>query len=1023
MRFKFKWILTLIVALLFQLSFAQEKTITGVVSDIIGPLTGANVVIKGTNKGTTTDFNGGYSIKASIGDVLVFSYVGTKDTIIIVAEANNYDVLLKAEELSEVVVTGALGVKRKQENITYANEVLNSKQVNQAANSNAIQALAGKVSGLQINTTGSGVDPNKDIILRGYGSITGDNSALIVIDDVISTTGTLNSIDPNSIESINVLKGPVGGALYGSVGSNGVIIVTTKKGSIGGKLNVDFKLTKSFESIAFLPERQDRFGQGYQGDWDWTDQGSWGPEFDGSTQVTGSPYPTASDWRYDTYEHIEDHIKPFFNTGIEDQYTLSLSGGDAKEGYANLTLNNVSTEGLIPGDKRIKNFFSLNTGKKVGKVMFKGVARYTTTKTNIANGNSYFDLSQSASNIDITKYASGDNRDNWTLYADSPYWNLKNRRTETNTNRFEGILDFSYELNKNINFVARSGVNFFSTDLLGYVNEYEETDPFILNLFDTSISSTYLSRGEYNRRLYTDILANFNYALTDNLSFNGLLGYNQTENKFRSRSITGSGFTIPGLYTVGNLELVDDPTETFNKRRTQSVMASAEFGYKNFATLLLTGRNDWLSNISKQNRSAFYPSASLSFTPTNMFPSIKGKALNNAKIYGGWTQIDKGDSVDEYEINQRAFNPDGFPFSNSGNSFISVSNLTNANIVPEEVNTFEIGGNFDFLKVNGTSRINLDFAYSNQTNSNQILGTTPSSSSGLVAATINVGKTTTNTYEIDLGFTPVKTENFEWNTRIGYSTYKTIVNKITDLSDQITVRDYDNGNPSGTVGITAIEGEQWPLITGTAYTRDDLGRIVIDANGNPVRSNEQKILGKVAPDYLLNFNTTIRYKGFTLGATLDYRTGHQFYSGIANNFAFIGASIESAANGREAFLLPNSTVQGSGETNTTVLTGGNTAASFQNYFADTYRSIDENFIIDATALKIREVALSYDFNEQDLKNIGLTKLNIGIAGRNLYTFLPRANRQYNDPEFGTGLSNYSTTPPTRSFALSINVAF
>jgi hypothetical protein len=164
-------------------------------------------------------------------------------------------------------------------------------------------------------------------------------------------------------------------------------------------------------------------------------------------------------------------------------------------------------------------------------------------------------------------------------------------------------------------------------------------------------------------------------------------------------------------------------------------------------------------------------------------------------------------------------------------------------------------------------------------------------------------------------------------------------------------------------------------------------------------------------------------KGFTLGATLDYRTGHQFYSGIANNYAFIGASVESAVNGRKPFILPNSTVQGSGVTNTTVLTGGNTAASFQNYFADVYRSIDENFVFDATAIKIREVALSYSFNQNVLDKIGLTKLNVGIAGRNLYTFLPKENRGYNDPEIGGGLSNYSTTPPTRSFALSVNVAF
>jgi hypothetical protein len=226
-----------------------------------------------------------------------------------------------------------------------------------------------------------------------------------------------------------------------------------------------------------------------------------------------------------------------------------------------------------------------------------------------------------------------------------------------------------------------------------------------------------------------------------------------------------------------------------------------------------------------------------------------------------------------------------------------------------------------------------------------------------------------------------------------------------------------------TVGIVAQEGEVYPSLSGTTYTRDESGRVVVDADGNPVISSDVSILGKTTPDYILNFNTSVKYKGFTLGATLDYRTGHVFYSNIANNFAFIGASVESAVNGREPFIFPNSTVQGTGTANTSVFTGGNSAASFQNYFADIYRSVDENFVIDATALKIREIALSYDFKPTHLKSIGLTKLEIALAGRNLYTFLPRSNRQYNDPEFGSGISNYSVTPPTRSFAISINAAF
>jgi len=1021
MKTKFNGILTLLLAFVVQLTFAQEKTISGTVVDETNmPLPGATVVIKGTTTGTSTDFDGKYTINANTGDVLTFSYVGYSEQDATIAASNTIDIALALDNSLEEVVVTALGVRRKQEDITYANEVVKADEITKAANANAIEALAGKVSGLQINTTGTGVNPNKDIILRGYASVTGGNNALVVIDDVVSTTNTFNNLDPNVIESVNVLKGPVGAALYGPDGGNGVIIVTTKKGAKGGKFTVDIKSALSYTEISFLPQRQDRFGQGYQGDWDWTEQTSWGPEYDGSTQVSGIPYPTSSDWRYNTYQHREDHIEDFFTTGVEDQNTVTLSAGDM-EGYANFTANKVNTNGVTPNDKRTKNFFSFNGGKKVGKFSIKGIARYTSIKSNVANGNSYSDLSQSASNIDINSFSSGDARDHWTLYATSPYWNLKNRRSLANSNRFEGVLDLGYALNDNINVILRSSVNETSGNNYGYVNEFTETDPFINALADINIASAYASGSNSWRKMYTDLLTNFNYDLTENISFTGLLGYNQSETRSTAKNISGSVFTIPGFYHASNLENLDDPTETSSKFRTQAIVGSAEFGYKNYATILLTARNEWFSVISKAERSILYPSVSGSFVPTNAFPSLKGKILNKAKIYGGWTSVANVGGIGAYSINERAFGPTGFPFTNganpAGNSFIAVSTLTDKNITPEVVETIEIGGNFDFLKVNGSSRLNLDVAYSSQTNTDQILSTVPSSTSGLVGATVNVGSTSTKAFEVDLGFTAVKTDNFEWKGRVGYSTYETIVDEVTDLSNSVTIRS------SGTAGIVAQVGEAWPSIQGTTYTRDDAGRIVLDANGNPIQSNDLSILGKVAPDYTLNFNTSLKYKNVTLGATLDYRTGHSFYSGIASNYAFTGSSVESAVNGREAFLFPNSTIEGSGVTNTSVLTGGTSYADFQTYFTSNYASFDENFVLDATAVKLRELSLSYEFGTKAISQIGISRLSVGIAGRNLYTWLPKENRQYNDPEIGTGLSGYSTTPPTRSYAFSVNLSF
>ncbi len=1017
MKTKFNGILTLLLAFVVQLTFAQEKTISGTVVDETNmPLPGATVVIKGTTTGASTDFDGKYTIDANTGDVLTFSYVGYSEQDITVGAESTVDISLTLDQSLEAVVITALGIKRKPDEITTANEVVKAEKLTQAKNPDVVQGLAGKVAGLTITTTSTGLTPDTDIQLRGTRSVTGDNGALIVIDGAIASASLLSDLDPESIESINVMKGPNGSALYGQQGANGVMVVTTKKGSGNAdKFTVRVSSSVAFEEVAFLPETQDRFGQGYQGLLDVTDQGSWGPEYDGLLHPSGIDYPNVGDYRYNVYSHNEDNIKEFFNTGVTYQNGISLSSGNVKTGYVNFSAQKQTTEGLVPDDSFHKEYFSVRTGKTTGKWTVNSNATYTTDKTDRAGANLYDQLSQTPGNVNIGLYNSGNNEDHWTLYADSPYWILKNQRVENETNRFNGTIDLLYQINDNISAKLLGNVNFFNANYTAHTNAFNDNRQLD---GDRSIIAYYETQSQNSRNLYNDFMLNFDYDLTEKLSFKANVGTNLTERRSTRVNIQGEGLLIGGLYNSSNI--INTPVLADRKflYRSHSVFANVDLAYNDYLFLNMTARNDWTSVLNPETRSAFYPSIGASFIPTKAFPSIKGKVLRKAKLSGGWVKVGNSSSVDEYQINNLVFQPVGFPLNN--NSFAAASQTANPNLKIEFGTTTELNMNLEFFK---GSRLTFDASVYGTKTQDQIINISPSTASGALSSLVNIGETKTDGFELELGFIPVDTDNFTWTNKVGYTTYDTVTEKVSDEQNSLEIRNDNYTN----IGLFAEEGESFPLIKGTAYVRDGAGRVMLDANGNPVQSSEYKILGKTTPDYIINYNTTFKYKNLTLGATLDYRTGHQYYSDIANQYAFTGMSIESAEGGREAFLFPNSVVEtsaGSGTfvANTNVLTGGNSAASFQNYFADNYRSFAENFVYDATALKLREVSLNYSLPAKMLEKLPLNKVTLGVSGRNLFMYLPKENR-YGDPELGNGLGTFDFTPSTRTYTFSVNLTF
>ncbi|NUY81847.1 SusC/RagA family TonB-linked outer membrane protein [Flavobacterium sp. MAH-1] len=1031
MRSKFKWIFTLVLALTMQLSFAQGKTVTGTVSDASGPLPGANVVVKETKAGVQTDVDGKFAIKVDQGQTLVFSFVGMADKEVKVGASNSVNVKLAEGgiALGEVVVTGALGIQKKANAQTYSAAVVKSEQINQAAQPNAVLALVGKVSGLQINTTNTGVNSSTRVVLRGNRSLTQSSEALVVIDNAISSLTAFQQIPPEQIENVNVIKGAQGAALYGQQGGNGVIVVTTKKGSKGSKPTVQLTSSIDFEEVAYVPQRQRRYGQGWSGQHINYENGAWGAEFDGVMRPTGLQQADGS-FVMAPYRSIKDNIKEFFQTGTIAQNGVSISAGD-ENGYASLLANRQATDFVVEGDQLKRNAFIFRAGKKLGKWSIDGNASYTTQKIETTSPELYRELLQAATNIPVERFARPFNQYHWTSYYNSPYWTRENIRNESRQDRFRGQVDLGYKFNDNISARYTFNVNQIQSSTLSYTNEYIDLlkvgggDQTTISSFDTSNSMA--------RNIYADFIVNFDYELTEKIGFKLNIGNNMQDQYFSSSSVGGDNLTVPGVYNVSNVTGIPRASNTRTRIRTGALFANLDLDYANYLFLNATARNDWSSRLDSSTNSFFYPSVGLSFVPTNAFESLKdNKVLSRAKVYVNLTKNGNDGGIDFADIFDNYVQATGYAFGDL-NSFVQSTTGSYRYLKPEIYFNKEVGINLEFFE----GRLTLDAAYFRSDNKDLITAISPSYASGLTSLRTNIGKAHTTGGEIDLGFTPIAAKDFNnlgltWTNRFSYSRAITVVDEVSAQADEVGLQNFASAGLD--VGTFAVKGEEFPLIKGIGYERDDQGRIIIDpATGNPIKTTEYINLGKSTPDYILTYNTSVQFKGFQLSATMDYRTGHQFYSSTKQWLSWSGHLYDSALTGRTGFVFPNSSYEsapGVYTANTNIITGGTTYGSYLSYFQDEYAETEENFVLDATAFKVRELSLSYSFQKDMLDRLGLTALRLGINARNPFVVLPKENRNYNDPEQSRstliadqGLSVVGQYPVTRTYGFTVNVTF
>ncbi len=1062
MKKRINGLLALLLVLITQITFAQDMTISGVVSDSNGlAVPGANVKVKGTSSGTSTDFDGSYKIKANSTDVLIFSFQGMNTQELKVSGAKmNARLSGKATELEGVVVT-ALGIKKKTASVTSSYSTLSNKELKSAANPDVIRSLAGKVSGITINGTTNGVNGSNSIRIRSMLSVGGNTEALVVIDNVISSADVLVSLPSEAIDNVTVLKGAQGAALYGSQGKQGVVLVTTKKGGKDEKMTVSITSTTDFESINFVPQRQGKYGQGWYNFRDPQENGGWGPLLDGTVGPVGIPN---SDGTYDInapYVNLGDsEIKKFYKTGTIYNNNANINMGTA-ESFLNLNLGNLRRDFILEGDNLNRNTLVFSAGKKINKLSVGGTVTFTNQRTKQANVNAatsrgdytlLTNLLQTGSNVPISQF---EDRGvyGWNGYYQNPYWARENNRLNETNNFYNVGINSEYEFSKNFSLKYNGSLQNRNINQESYSNAtisppadggFDSPSEF----YQSNFNSTYY---------YGDLIATFNYKLNEDVGLRFNLGQNMQHNQTGRITQGGVNLQIAGLYQINNVLNPAIPSTLLNRKfvnRSIATFGDIDLSYKEYLFVNASGRYEGNSVAKKENRFSFYPSVGASFVPTKAFESLRGnKFLSNIKIYGNYAKIGSLDPVNAYEVVETARISNNFPFPNTGLSFNRPNDPTDTDIKPETYTTLEAGINLGFF----SDRLTFDIAGFKTTTSNLITEASATTTNGLLSKKLNNGELEASGYEVEVGFMPINNATFKWNGRLSYSTYETIVKDAGETKNIVL---YDGGNSQINGNVSAVETLPFPYITGTDWAKDDQGRVIVDSRGRPAAASQFQNLGKVTPDYILGLTNNFEYKGVGFSFVMDYRTGHSFLSQTKYNLTWNGHLDQSAEFDRNVgFIFPNSVIDNPATPgvvdyipNELTLTGGFASLTGANNRTQSYygaaSNLGANNLIDATAFKLREIALSYSIPSKVLKNSGLQSFKIGINARNAFVKLAASNKGYADPE-ASNQSNASTStagrtaagtltntsrngigyigdaqyPSTRTFGFSINATF
>ena len=1059
MKKKFFLFISVIISACCSIAFSQNRTITGFVtsSEDNQPLPGVAVVIKGTNNGTITNIDGYYSIEVSAGDsILLFRFVGMQVQETEIDGRKEINVILRPEtvQLEQIVVT-ALGINRESKALGYSATNVSGDELTQSREGSVLNSLQGKIAGVDIASSSGAPGASTRILLRGISSLGGSNQPLFVIDGVPvnnnssgSTSingGTdfgngINDINPNDIESVNFIKGAGGATLYGSRASNGVIIITTKKGSPNKNKKSEIAVTSSFtlEQPMRLVKYQNEFGQGIYGDAVNYENMSWGPVFDNKLRYWG--HEVDNSLRVKAYTGLPDNVKEFFDTGKSFNNSISLSGGNEQTTYY-LSYSNITHNGIFPtdADSYNRNTLSLRGSSQLFDRLTVSSSLNYIKKTNksVPTGQGeqsvYNQVMQTPRDISLLELedieSTWNNIDNYySLYTVNPYFILKKNGNSNNEDRAFGDMELSYSLFKNLSLMGRIGGDVSNSQLKSW---RAIIDPKGNNEFaSVSEPGSVGESSAYIMQLNSDVILRYNQSIKD-FNFEILAGYNLNQRSSKSIYAQVSNLTIPEFYQLSNSSETPVAGESYARRRLIGAYSSIDLSYKSILFLTANARNDWSSTLPPGRNSFFYPGVNTSFVFTELVPQAK-KILPFGKLRFSWTKV--GNDAPAYLIYNefvKGGHSDGYgflryPLPNGVNSF-EVSNLIgNENLEPEFTTEVETGADLRFFK----NRISIDFTYYDKTTTNLIWPAPLPYSSGYSAKTINLGKLTNKGIEALVTFVPLETNALRWEFSVNFSQNK---NKLVELAEgldrivfnALTVEGgqqiYFVGKPGRPVGI----------FEGRTAMHDGQGHIVVDNTGLPKAAEDLIEYGDREYDFISGVNTQLTYKGLSLSGTLDIKQGGIMYSRTKDISIWAGTVPVTLYNMREPFIVPNSVYEVGKDINGNPVYAENTipldAIHLVDYWGNGGTEIDGSSFIDKSYIKLREVTLSYDIPQKLVSKIHLNALQVSVIGRNLMLWTPK-EQTYIDPElttFGTDLNGdfgeYGAQPTVRSVTFSLRM--
>jgi TonB-linked SusC/RagA family outer membrane protein len=1036
----------LAVLMLFSaFAFAQNRTVSGKVLDEKGvPIPFATVTEKGTKNGTSADANGNFSLEVR-GNTLVVSSTGFNSREVSVQGRNDVSVQLTAAAnvIDEVIVTAG-GVRTRRKEIGTATSVVKAESLTAGKAVNVAGGLQGKVAGLQINTTGGGVNPSYRVILRGQRSLTGNNQALLVLDNVIVPNEVLGNLNPDDVEEVTVLNGAGAAALYGSQASNGAIIVTTKKGK-RGVTSVGLSQTATIESVAFFPKIQKGFGAGGSGygtdingnpTFSYLENQSYGPAFDGVKRPLGPPL---EDGTQDSalYQYNDGHFK-FWEKGLTQQSDVNFQSGDENSTFY-MSGQYVGVTGTTPGDKYNRAAFRLNGTRKVGqKINITYTAGYTQNRYDITTqtGSMYGNMLNMPSNVDITRYK------NWRTdpfanpigyynpWYQNPYFSADNYRSNQRNDYLIGSLELRFTPIKGLDLVGRQAITTRNLSNKNTVAEFKYTD-YSKNTDASSksdISGSVSDGSSYRTQLVSDLFAQATKSLGD-IKLDLIAGGQWTNQSAKDVSVSANGLVVPDLFNVSNGVGTPGANEGNYKARQIGAYGDLRIGYKGYLFLHGTGRNDWVSTLSPENRSFFYPSVDVSIIASDAISALKeSNVISFLKLRAGWSKVGQVNLRGLYGAYQLlpTFSPNayGFPYGSLAGYTVDNSLVSN-NLKPEITKGYEAGFDLNLFKDRFTSTL----TYFDTKTDDQTVSTRVSSTTGFSTLTTNTGQTQSKGLEVTAHVSPIR--NRDWNVTIG-GNYTYLDNKVNSISadlPRLSLATYGTDGP----GSYAVAGQVFPVIMGFDYKRDPDGHVIVDAiSGMPTKSDTISILGSATPKHRLGVDGLVKFKNLSLSFLFDYRGGYQVYNSIGTELDWSGTGYRTAVYNRQRFVFPNSVIwDGTKYVQNTDITVKNGNGNNGFWSDGINRDITSNYVTSGDFWKLREVSLAYDFPVSMLNKTKVIKgARISVQARNLFMWMAKDN-YYTDPEYsdagndsnGIGLTGIGQTPPSRYYGATVSVRF